>query len=351
MRAVLLPGPSQDDELRLAEVPDPVPGPGELLVDVVAAGVNRADLLQRAGHYPPPPGTVPWPGLEVSGRVAALGPPPPPARPGPDSAPSTPDLPAPPPLAAPIPDFRVGDRVAVLLPGGGYAERVTAPAALAVKVDDELDLVDAASLPEALATVGSTLTAAHARPGETLLVRGGSGGIGTVAVQLGVALGMRVVATAGGAQRCAQVRALGAHVVVDHSRDSFVETVLDATGGVDVLLDVLGAAGLADNLAVLADGGRLAVIGLQEGSRGTLDLGLLLNRRATVLGTTLRSRPPAQKAAIMADVRTRLWPLVRSGAVRPVIHARLPLDRADEAHRLMASGRPFGKILLTVAPS
>lgn len=308
--------------MQVDEVPEPVPGPGELLVQVAAAGVNRADVLQRQGHYPPPPGAPPWPGMEVSGVVSALGP-------GTDG-------------------WAVGDRVAALLAGGGYAERAVATAALCLPVPDGLGTAEAAALPEALATVWSTLQAARFADGDTLLVRGGSGGVGSVAVQVGRALGHRVLATAGGAERCARVRELGADVVVDHRLPDVSARVLQATDGrgVDVVLDVLGAGGLAENLALLADGGRLAVIGLQQGRRAELDLGLLMERRATVLATMLRSRPLAQKAAIMAEVAERLWPLVASGAVRPVVHERVPLAQAARAHELMESGAAFGKILL-----
>lgn len=304
------------------QLPDPVAGPGELVVDVAAAGVNRADVLQRQGHYPPPPGSPEWPGMEVAGVVSAIGP--------------------------GTTGWAVGDRVAALLGGGGYAERAVATAALCLRVPAALDTAAAAALPEALATVWSTLQAARFADGDTLLVRGGSGGVGSVAVQVGRALGHRVLATAGGPDRCDRVRALGADVAVDHRSPDVAAQVLEATGGrgVDVVLDVLGAGGLAENLGMLADGGRLAVIGLQQGRRAELDLGLLLERRATVLGTTLRSRPLAQKAAIMAEVAQRLWPLVASGAVQPVVHARLPLEQAAEAHRLMESGAAFGKILL-----
>ncbi len=351
MRAVVITGPGT---LAPADVPEPAAGPDELLVEVSAAGVNRADLLQASGSYPPPAGAPDWPGLEVSGTVLAVG--------------------------GAVAGWAPGDRVAALLPGGGYAERVAVHAGLALRVPDEgggsvpdeaaagggaglvgtlglvgplglvgtLGLVEAAALPEALATVWSTLTAARLAAGETLLVRGGSGGIGTVAVQLAHAMGARVIATAGGPQRCERVRALGAEVVVDHRVPGLVDAVLAATGGagVDVVLDVLGAGGLTDNLAVLADGGRLAVIGLQKGARGTLDLGLLLSRRATLLGTTLRSRPLPQKLAILSAVREHTWPMVADGRVRPVIHTRLPLAEAGEAHRLMAAGEVFGKVLL-----
>lgn len=320
MRAIVITRPG--GFLDLQEVPEPVVGPGDLLLEVAAAGVNRADLLQAAGHYPPPAGAPAWPGLEVSGTVAAVGP--------------------------QVSGWTVGDRAAALLTGGGYAQRVAVPAGLALRVPDELDLVDAAALPEALATAWSTFTRAGLAAGESVLVRGGSGGIGTVAVQLAGAAGTQVLATAGGPERCARVRELGASVVVDHREPGVVAAVRSATGGrgVDVVLDVLGAGGLAENLAMLADDGRLAVIGMQQGRRGELDLGLMMERRATVLVTALRSRPLAQKLAIMADVRDRVWPMVAAGRVRSVVHARLPLAQAGEAHRAMAAGEPFGKILL-----
>jgi putative PIG3 family NAD(P)H quinone oxidoreductase len=307
--------------LHVREVAEPTPGPAELLVDVAAAGVNRADLLQRQGHYPPPPGAPSWPGLEASGVVAAVG----------DE----------------VEGWSVGDRAAVLLAGGGYAERVVVPAALALPVPDGVDLVAAAGLPEALATVWSNLEAAHARPGEQLLVRGGSGGVGSAAVQVAKALGMRVLATAGGPERVARVAALGADVALDHREDGLVERVLEASGGgVDVVLDVLGAGALAAHLRVLADDGRLVVIGMQQGRRGELDLGLLLAKRASVIGTTLRSRPAEQKAAIVAGVAAHVWPAVADGRVRPVVHATVPFDDAPRAHRLLESGEAFGKVLL-----
>jgi len=335
VRAVVVSSPGGPDVLRAAHVPDPVPGRGEVLLDVAAAGVNRADLLQRAGHYPPPPGAPAWPGLEVAGVVVDVGPP---ATTGADAA----DGPAGP--AAP----RVGDRVAALLAGGGYAERVTVNASLTLPVDPLVDLVDAAALPEALATVWSNLCAARLAPGETLLVHGGSGGVGSVAVQLAHARGHRVVATAGGPDRCARVRELGADVVVDHRGQDVAAAVREATGGrgVDVVLDVLGGGALRSNVELLAEGGRLVVIGLQQGRRGELDLPALMARRGSVIATTLRDRPAAQKAAIMAGVREHVWPLVRDGRVRPVVHARLPLDEAPQAHRLLASGEVLGKVLL-----
>jgi len=312
----------------VTEVPDPVPGPGEVLVEIAAAGVNRADLLQRAGHYPPPPGAPAWPGLEVSGVVIALGP------------------------GVALPDdggWRVGQKVAALLAGGGYAERVAVPAGQLLPVPASVALVDAAALPEAACTAWTNLVdTGGLRAGQTVLVQGGSGGVGSVAVQIAAALGARVITTAGSAERTLRCVQLGAELAIDHRADDVVDAVLAATDGrgVDVVLDVLGAGGLADNLAMLATGGRLVVIGLQRGARTEIDLGLLLARRLTVAATTLRSRSAAEKAAIVAAVRANVWPMLDGGRLRPVVHARLPLDRAGDAHRMLESGTVFGKILL-----
>ncbi|HYQ75529.1 NAD(P)H-quinone oxidoreductase [Cellulomonas sp.] len=325
MHVVEVKSPGGPDQLRVAARPDPVPGPGEVLVRVAAAGVNRADLLQREGRYPPPPGAPDWPGLEVSGVVAGHGP-------GVDAA-----------------AWPLGARVAALLPGGGYATAVTVPAGLLLPVPDDLDLVDAAGLPEALLTSWTNVVdAGRLAAGEVLLVQGGSGGVGSVAVQLGAALGAHVVATAGGADRAERCRELGARTVVDHRTADVADAVRAATGGhgADVVLDVLGAGGLATNLAALATGGRLVVIGTQRGARGELDLGLLMARRASVIGTTLRARPLVEKERIVADVRAHAWPLLADGRLRPVVHARLPLNRAADAHRLLDSGEVFGKVLL-----
>ena len=313
--------PGGPEVLVPSDVDVPRPRSGEVLIDVAAAGVNNADLLQRAGLYPPPAGAPSWPGLEVSGVVAAA---------GPDSG------------------WAPGDRVAALLDGGGYAQQAIAPAAQVLPVPDGMDLVDAAALPEGACTVWSTLAAAGLAPGQWLLVHGGSGGVGSLAVQVGAALGAHVIATAGGPERAARCRGLGARVVVDHRAEDFVAAGADATDGrgVDVVLDVVGAAYLERNLAALAVGGRLAVIGLQKGRRAELDLGALLSRRLTVLGTTLRSRPAAEKAGIVAAVRSEVWPLVADGRVRPVVHARLPLTEAARAHRMLAAGEVFGKLLL-----
>lgn len=322
MRVVMIDRHGGPEVLRLDEVPDPEPGPGEVLLQVAAAGVNNADLLQRAGHYPPPPDAPAWPGLEVSGRVVAVG--------------------------EGVDGVATGAEVCALLGGGGYAELVVVPADQLLPVPDGVDLVDAAALPEAACTVWSTLTAARLTPGEWLLVHGGSGGVGSLAVQIGVAAGARVVTTAGGPERSARCRELGATAVVDHRSEDFVAVVREVTGGrgVDVVLDVVGAAYLERNLAALATGGRLAVIGMQKGRRAELDLGTLLAKRATVLGTTLRSRPAHEKAAIVRSVREHVWPWVDDGAVRPVVHDRLPLADARRAHEAMAAGEVFGKLLL-----
>ncbi len=293
------------------------------MVDVASAGVNRADLLQRAGSYPPPPGAPDWPGLEVSGTVARVG----------DA----------------VSGWSVGDRVVALLDGGGYAEQVRVRATQVLPVPDRVDLVDAAALPEAVCTVwNNVVDVGRLAPGEWLLVHGGSGGVGTVGVQLGAALGAHVAVTAGGRDRADRCLALGARLAVDHRKEDFVAAVRDASGGhgADVVLDVVGAAYLPRNLEVLATGGRLVVIGMQKGRRAELDLGLLLARRATVAGTTLRARPPQEKAHIVHEVLTHVWPLVEDGRVRPVVHARLPLDEAARAHELLDSGEVFGKVLL-----
>ncbi|WP_182112757.1 MULTISPECIES: NAD(P)H-quinone oxidoreductase [unclassified Actinotalea] len=321
MRFVRIVTPGGPEVLLPTTGPDPERAPGEVLVQVTAAGVNNADLLQRAGHYPPPPGAPDWPGLEISGTVLA-------ADAGSGWSP--------------------GDAVVGLLAGGGYADRVVVPAAQLLPVPDGVDLVAAAALPEALCTVWSTFEAARLSPGEWVLVHGGSGGIGTIALQVAAALGARVVTTAGGPERAQRCLELGAVAAIDHRGEDFVARTREVTAGhgADVVLDVVGAAYLARNLEVLATGGRLAVIGMQKGRRAELDLGLLLTRRATVLGTTLRSRPASEKAAIVAGVREHLWPLVADGRIRPVVHATVPLERAGDAHAELAAGGVFGKLLL-----
>ncbi|HYO85453.1 MAG TPA: NAD(P)H-quinone oxidoreductase [Dermatophilaceae bacterium] len=325
MMAITIATPGGPDALVFADVPDPVPGVGEVLVDVVAAGVNRADLLQRQGFYDPPPGASRYPGLEVSGRVAALGT-------GTESA-----------------GFIVGDPVCALLAGGGYAERVCVPAVQLLPVPAGVDLVDAAALPEVACTVWSNVfMTANLQPGQTLLVHGGSSGIGTMAIQLARHVGARVAVTAGSAAKLEACRELGAQILVNYREQDFVEEVLAATDGrgADVILDVIGATYLERNLATLAVNGRLVVIGLQGGVKAEINLNTLLSKRAALIATSLRARPTAEKAAIVAAVREHVWPMVETGAVRPVVHARLPLSRAAQAHEILAGSQHIGKVLL-----
>ena len=323
MRAVTIREPGGPDVLTVGEVPDPVPGPGEVLVAVAATAVNRADVMQRQGHYPPPAGAPAWPGLECSGTVTAVG--------------------------TGVEGWSAGDEVCALLAGGGYAEQVVVPAEQVLPVPAGVPLADAAALPEVACTVWSNVfMAAGLQRGETLLVHGGSSGIGTFAVQLAVAMGARVAVTAGSPEKLARCAELGASTGVDYREQDFVAEVRAATGGrgADVVLDNMGAKYLSRNVDVLAPGGRLVVIGLQGGRIAELDLSVLLAKRAAVLATSLRARPPAEKAVIVAQVRRLVWPLVADGTVRPVIHARLPLDRAADAHRLLESSAHVGKILL-----
>jgi len=325
MKAIVIAEPGGPEVLQLREVPDPVAGPGEVVLRVAASAVNRADVLQRMGLYPPPPGASPLPGLEASGTVIEVG--------------------------EGVPGWAVGDRVAALLSGGGYAELVAVPAGQLLPIPDGLDLPDAAALPETTCTVWSNVfMLAGLRPGETLLVHGGSSGIGTTAIQLARHVGARVAVTAGTPQKLARCAELGAQILVNYRVQDFVEVVREATGGhgADVVLDNMGAAYLARNIDVLAVNGRLVVIGMQGGRRSELDLGLLMAKRAAVLATSLRARPVEEKAAVVTSVRDHVWPLVEAGALRPVIHTRIPLAQAAEAHRLIESSEHIGKVLLTV---
>ena len=323
MRAVVISEPGGPDVLKLAEVPDPVAAPGEVLVDVTGAGINRADLMQRQGLYPPPPGAPPYPGLECSGRIAGLGP-------GTDG-------------------WQVGDEVCALLGGGGYAEKVAVPAGQLLPVPAGVTLTDAAGLPEVACTVHSNVfQRAALAPGETLLVHGGASGIGTMAIQLAHAHGARVACTASSPAKLDRCRELGADLAINYTSEDFVEAVRDFTSGhgADVILDIMGAAYLPRNVAALATGGRLVVIGLQGGARG----GARSRRAAAQAGqrpaAALRSRPAAEKAAIVAAVREQVWPLISAGRVTAVIDRVLPLADAPEAHRLMEAGAHVGKILL-----
>ncbi|WP_116103023.1 NAD(P)H-quinone oxidoreductase [Amycolatopsis thermalba] len=323
MHAIKLREPGGPDNLEWAEVPDPRPGPGEVLLDVAASAVNRADLLQRQGNYPPPPGASDILGLECSGTVAQLG--------------------------EGVDGWQVGDEVCALLAGGGYTERVVVPAGQLLPVPGEVDLITSAGLPEVACTVWSNVVMhAHLAEGEVLLVHGGAGGIGTHAIQVGKALGATVAVTAGSADRLDRCRQLGADLAIDYKEQDFVEVLRDETGGADVILDNMGAKYLDRNVSALKTGGRLVIIGMQGGVKGELNIGKLMAKRASVAGTTLRARPVDDKARIVADVRERLWPLVAEGTVRPVIGQVVPMSEAAKAHQALEEGGVFGKVLLSV---
>ena len=321
MRAVIASGTGGPDVLSVGEVPDPRPESGEVLIDVVATAVNRADTLQRMGHYPPPPGASDVIGLECSGRIAELG--------------------------EGVEGWSVGDEVCALLAGGGYAARVAVPVGQVMPVPAGISLIEAASLPEVASTVWSNVfMTAHLRSGERFLVHGGAGGIGTMAIQLATARGASVFATAGSPKKLELCRSLGA-TAVSYRDEDFVEVLRDA-GGADVILDNMGAKYLGRNVDALATGGRLVVIGMQGGAKGELDLGVLLRKRASVTATSLRSRPVGEKAAICCGVVENVWPLVADGSIRPVVETTLPLESVAQAHQLMEDGGHVGKIVLTL---
>ena len=323
MHAVVISEPGGPEVLRWTEVEDPRPGPGEVLIEVAAAGVNRADLVQRMGFYPPPAGAPPYPGLECSGTVAALG--------------------------EGVTRWRIDDPVCALLSGGGYAERVVVPAGQLLPVPKSTTLVEAAGLPETVCTVYSNVfLGARLAVGETLLIHGGGSGIGTTAIQLAKHAGARVAVTAGSESKLAACRELGADITINYREDDFVESLMAATDGhgADVILDIIGASYLSRNVAALAPDGRIANIGMQQGSRAELDFGALMAKRGTIMSTTLRARPREQKAAIVAAVEENVWPVVDSGVIRPVIDTELPMTEAAEAHRIMTASSHMGKILL-----
>ena len=324
MRAATFTEPGGPEVLTIRELPDPEPGPGDVLVNIAATAVNRADLLQRQGFYPPPPGASGVIGLECSGTIAAVG--------------------------EGVTGWAVGTPVCALLAGGGYADRVAVPAGQVMPVPDGVDLVTAAALPEVACTVWSNVfMVAGLQPGDAFLVHGGAGGIGTMAIQLASALGARVFATAGSAEKLELCRSLGAEVAISYRDEDFVEVVRARTDdrGADVVLDNMGAKYLARNVSVLADEGRLVIIGMQGGAKAELDIGQLLAKRGAVIATALRSRPVAGKTAICASVVEHVWPLVAEGKVRPIVHEVLALDRAAEAHRIVEAGTHSGKVLLT----
>ena len=324
MKAITIPTPGDATALVLDEVPTPEVAADEVLVQVAAAGVNRADLMQRQGFYPPPPGASAYLGLEVSGTISALG--------------------------SDVTGWAVGDQVCSLLSGGGYAEQVAVPAAQLLPVPDGVSLVDAAALPEVVCTVWSNVfMTANLQPGQTVLIHGGSSGIGTMAIQLARAIGARVAVTAGSADKLEACRELGAEILVNYRDQDFGEVLADATRGrgADVILDNMGAKYLARNVSALAVNGRLVIIGLQGGVKAELDINTLLRKCAAVIATSLRGRPAAEKATIVAAVREHVWPLIESGRVKPVVHRTFPLAQASDAHRELEASTHIGKILLT----
>jgi len=326
MRAVV----STSGQLIWRDVPDPPVGDSEVLIRVHAAGVNRADLLQAAGKYPPPPGASDIIGLEVSGVVAAVG--------------------------SAVTNTVVGQEVCALLSGGGYAELAAAPADQVMPIPPGVSVADAAALPEVACTVWSNLVmTARLQPGEFVLLHGGASGIGTHAIQVARTLGARVAVTAGSPAKLELCAGLGADVLIDYAAEDFVEKVLEASAGrgADLILDLMGASYLQRNLDALALDGRLVIIGMQGGIKAELNIAALLAKRLTVAGTALRNRPvggPHGKAAIVDAVVESVWPMIAAGTVRPVIGARYPIDQAAEAHRALASGETYGKVLLDVLP-
>jgi putative PIG3 family NAD(P)H quinone oxidoreductase len=325
MAVVEIAEPGGPEVLRPGRREVPRPGAGEVLIRVAAAGVNRPDVMQRQGHYPPPPGASDIPGLEVAGTIAALG--------------------------EGVREWSVGDAVCALLAGGGYAEMAVAPVPQCLPLPRGLDFVMAAALPETFFTVWTNVfERGRLREGETLLVHGGASGIGTAAISLAHALGARVLATAGSPEKCAACLRLGAERAIDHTREDFVAAVDEATGGrgVDVVLDMVGGDYTPRNLRCLALEGRLVQIAFLRGPRVEVDLLTVMQRRLTLTGSTLRPRGVAEKGAIARALRERVWPLLEQGRVAPVVHATFPLEQAAEAHRLMESGRHVGKIVLRV---
>ena len=327
MNAIEIPAPGGPEKLVPCTRPVPQPGPGEVLIEVEAAGVNRPDVMQRRGLYAPPPGATDIPGLEIAGRIVALG--------------------------AEVSGWSVGEAVCALVQGGGYASYCTAPAVQCLPVPRGLTTAEAASLPETFFTVWSNVfDRAALAPGESLLVQGGSSGIGVAAIQIAHALGHRVFATAGSPEKCAACVQLGAERAINYKEEDFVAVVKETTGGkgVNVILDMVGGSYIGRELQCLAEDGRLALIAALGGSKAEIDTARVFMRRLTITGSTLRPRSVAFKAAIASRLRERVWPLIESGAIKPVIHATFPLARASEAHALMESSAHIGKILLTTRP-
>jgi NADPH2:quinone reductase len=333
MRAVEISEPGGPHVLRVVDRPEPSPGPGEVLIEVVAAGVNRPDLMQREGRYPPPKGTTDIPGLEVAGRIAVIGPP--------DDAGA--------PHSASGRPWAIGDEVCALVAGGGYADRCVAPGVQVLPCPRGVDLALAAAIPETYFTVWTNLVdRGRLAAGEWLLVHGGTSGIGTTAIQIAVARNARVIATAGSAEKCRAAEGLGATRAVNHRTEDFVGAVRETTAsrGVDVVLDIVGGDYFPRNLECLARDGRLVQIGLIRGATSEIPLRQILLKRLTISGSTLRIRTPAEKGAIAAALEREIWPLFAQGRARPIVGARLPLGEAAQAHQLLEQGEIIGKIIL-----
>jgi putative PIG3 family NAD(P)H quinone oxidoreductase len=316
MHAIVITEPGGPDVLRWEDVPDPSPSQDEIIIDIEASAVNRADVMQRQGFYPPPPGAPPYPGLECSGTISQVG--------------------------KNVTGWRPGDQVCALLAGGGYAERVAVPAGQVLPIPGKVPVHAAGGLPEVACTVYSNVfMTAGLRPGETLLVHGGASGIGTMAIQLAKAFGARVACTAGSEEKLQRCRELGADITINYNAEDFAEKVKP-----DVILDIIGAKYLSRNIKALNPNGRLVIIGMQGGSRAEIDLGVLLQKRAAVYATTLRARPASEKAEVVSAVREHVWPLIGEGRVVPVIDCEFPMPEAARAHRLMDTSQHTGKILL-----
>ena len=331
MRAITISSPGEPEVLQLTDEPTPDIAADEVLIRVHAAGVNRADLLQRRGFYDPPPGATVIPGLEVSGTIEKLG--------------------------AEVTGWTVGDRVAALLSGGGYAEFVPVPAGQLLPVPEGFDLTEAAALPEVLSTVWSNIVGrGRIEAGEWLLVHGGGSGIGTAAIQIANHLGVKIAVTVGSERKAEFCRELGADAVINYRDEDFVERVHeictheDGSTGADVILDIIGAKYLERNIKALATDGRLVIIGMQGGTKTEINLGWLMQPRKSVSATTLRARPKEQKIAIVSEVAERLWPAVTAGDIRPIIHETLPIAEAAQAHQALEDGANIGKVLLIVDP-
>lgn len=327
MNVTEIAAPGGPEQLKSARRPTPKPGEGEVLVRVAAAGVNRPDVMQRQGRYPPPAGASDIPGLEVAGEIVAIGP--------------------------GVSGVALGDKVTALLPGGGYAEYAVAAAPLCLPVPNNLSMVEAAAIPETFFTVWTNLfDRGGCKAGDTVLIHGGTSGIGTTAIQLAAAWGATVYATAGSADKARVCERLGAVRGIDYHNEDFVAVVREATDGlgVDLVLDIVGANYLARNFEAAAVEGRIVVISLMSGAKTEINLNTLLSKRLTLTGSTLRIRSVAQKALVAESVRRNVWPLLAEGRVKPIIHATFPLERASEAHRLMESSQHIGKIVLEVRP-